>query len=223
MPLLYTKEAGKAGELGLWQITESQDELLKMKMVSAEDLSALNSNSNERRRKEWLTARILAEQLTGGKNIRIIYDEQKKPFLLPRSPFGKNSKKHISLSHSRDILAVIIDGTETGIDIEIIKPKVVRIKEKFMSRDELGSLQGEKQEEQLTVYWCAKESLYKLYGRNELVFNKDLIIEPFQYSEKGVIRGWIKNSNMEKSFSLQYQKLVSGNDDFMMAYIINQD
>lgn len=216
MPLIYIKKAGKTGKLGLWHITESQDELLKMKEFSAEELSALNSNSNERRRKEWLTTRILAGQLTSEKDIQIIYDEHKKPFL-------ENSKRYISLSHSRDLLAVIIDEAETGIDIEIIKPKVVRIKEKFMSEGELASLQKGKEEEQLTLYWCAKESLYKLYGKNELVFNKNLIIEPFQYTEKGIICGHIKNSAVEKSFILEYQKLVSGSDSFMLAYIINQD
>lgn len=202
--------------MGIWRITESLDELLRMKTFSEADLSALDSNPNKRRRKEWLAARILVEQLTNEKNIRIIYDEHKKPFL-------QNSKKHISLSHSRDLLAVIVDESETGIDIEGIGSKVVRIKEKFMSTEELGSLQEEKQEEQLTIYWCAKESLYKLYGRNELVFNKDLIIEPFHYSEKGIIRGWVKNSTMKKSFKLQYQKLISGNHSYMLTHIINQD
>ena len=216
MPLLYIKEVGKKGKLGLWHITETVDELLKMKMVSAEDLSALNSNSNERRRKEWLAARILAEQLTGQKDIRIIYDAHKKPFL-------ENSKKHISVSHSRNLLTAIMDERKTGIDIELIKPKVIRIKEKFMSKDELSSLQKEKQEEQLTAYWCAKESLYKFYGRNELVFNRDLFIEPFQYSEKEIIRGCIKKNSIKKSFILEYRKLISENDNYMLTYIINQD
>lgn len=219
MGIFLHKEVGKNGKLGIWHITESLEELLRMIPMSIgtkKDWSVQDSNSNERRRKEWLAARILVEQLTGEKDIRIIYDEHKKPFL-------ENSKKHISLSHSRDLLAVIVDEAETGIDIEFIGPKVARIKEKFMSGEELGALQKEKQEEQLTIYWCAKESLYKLYGRNELVFNEDLIIEPFQYSEKGIIRGWIKNSTAEKSFKLQYQKLISGNDNYMLTYIINQD
>ena len=226
MGIFLHKAVGKNGKLGIWQITESLDELLKMIPMSAgteKDLSVLDSNSNERRKKEWLVARILAEQLTDEKDSRIIYDEHKKPFLSRRDGNPENSKKHISLSHSHNLLAVIIDEQETGIDIEVIKPKVVRIKEKFMSEEELGSLQKEKQEEQLTTYWCAKESLYKLYGRNELVFNKHLIIEPFQYSEKGVIRGWIKNSAKEKLFTLQYQKIISGNDNYMLTHIINQD
>ena len=219
MGIFLRKEVGKNGKLGIWHITESVEELLSMiprSIGTKKDLSAQALNPNERRRKEWLVARILAEQLTGEKDIRIIYDEHKKPFL-------ENSKKHISLSHSRDLLAVITDEAETGIDIELIKPKVVRIKEKFMSGEELGSLQENNQEEQLTIYWCAKESLYKLYGRNELVFKENLLIEPFQYSEQGIIRGRIKKSATEKSFKLEYQKLISGNDSYMLAHIMHQD
>ena len=92
-----------------------------------------------------------------------------------------------------------------------------------MSDAELKSLQKKNQDEQLTVFWCAKESLYKLYGKKELAFKKNLIIEPFQYAEKGNIKGWIKNSSVNKSFALQYEKLNSGNDNYMLVYVINQD
>ncbi|MEK6616384.1 MAG: 4'-phosphopantetheinyl transferase superfamily protein [Bacteroidota bacterium] len=221
MGIFLSTEVGKnarlrngQGKLGIWHITESVDELLKMKFFSKEDVSQLNSFSYEHRKKEWLVSRILAEKLTGEKDTQIIYDEHGKPCL-------ENSTLHISLSHSHNLLAVIIDKQETGIDIELIKPKVIRIKEKFMNEAELNSLQKENQEEQLTIYWCAKESLYKLYGKKELVFKKHLLIEPFQYSEKGIIMGWIKNTSVNKSFALQYEKLNSGNDNYMLAYIIN--
>jgi phosphopantetheinyl transferase (holo-ACP synthase) len=223
MSLFSIQETSKSGKLALWHITESLGELMKMKRFTDADLYALNAFSYEHRKKEWLVARILVEQLTSEKGIRIIYDEHNKPFLLRRSPFGKNSKKHISISHSHNFLAVIMDEHETGIDIEIIKSKVFRIKEKFMSDTELKSLQKENSAEQLTVYWCAKESLYKLYGKKELAFKENLVIEPFHYSEKGIIRGWIKKSAVKRSFELQYEKLNSGDDSYMLAYVVNED
>lgn len=217
MGIFLSKKVGANGKLGIWHITESLDELLRMIPISIgtkNDFSVLNTFSNERRKKEWLVARILLAQFTEEKEVRLVYDEYGKPFL-------KNSEKFVSLSHSNNLLAVILAEEETGIDIELIKPKILRIKEKFMNPEELGSLQKENQEEQLTIYWCAKESLYKLYGRNELIFNRDLLIEPFHYSEKGIIRGWIKNSTIDKSFTLRYQKLISGNDSYMLTHIIN--
>ena len=212
MGIFLRKEVGKNGKLGIWHITESVEELLSMiprSIGTKKDLSAQALNPNERRRKEWLVARILAEQLTGEKDIRIIYDEHKKPFL-------ENSKKHISLSHSRDLLAVITDEAETGIDIELIKPKVVRIKEKFMSGEELGSLQENNQEEQLTIYWCAKESLYKLYGKKELHFKENILIDGFTYNKEGIVSGRIVTENFNHNFHLAYLNL----DDFMLAYVL---
>ncbi|MBI4946562.1 MAG: 4'-phosphopantetheinyl transferase superfamily protein [Bacteroidetes bacterium] len=222
MPLYNIEQVRNNGKIGIWHITESLDELLKMKQLSEVDLFVLNSFSYEHRKKEWLTARILAEQLSNEKDIRIIYDEHNKPFL-------KNSKKHISISHSHNLLAIILDEHETGIDIELIKTKVLRIKEKFMSAAELKSLQKENMVEQLTVYWCAKESLYKLYGKKELAFKENLAVEPFRYSaDKGIIRGWINKSSTKRSFTLQYEKLNpiaigSGDDSYMLAYVINED
>ena len=218
MSLFLSEKISRNSLLGIWHITESVDDLSKMIPISTgtkNDFSVLNSFSNERRKKEWLVSRILVEQLTEEKDIRIIYDQDGKPFL-------ENSKKFVSLSHSNNLLAVILAEEETGIDIELIKPKVLRIKEKFMNESELKSLQKENIEEQITAYWCAKEALYKLYGKKKLAFKEHLLIEPFQYSEKGVIKGWIKNASMNKSFTLQYEKLNSVNNNYMLAYVMNQ-
>ena len=215
MPMLTESKVGKRGKLGIWHITESPDELLKMKIFSTEDRATLDSFSYEQRKKEWLVARILAEKLSEEKDIHIIYDEHSKPSL-------KGSKKYISLSHSHDLLAVILDEAETGIDIELIKPKIERIKEKFMSDPELKSLQREKQEEQLTVFWCAKESLYKLYGKKELEFKKHLLVEPFEYLEKGKIRADILHPSLKQKFVLHYEKISIYGKEYMMTYIINE-
>ena len=212
MPLIEIKEVGKQGKLGLWSISESAADLLKLKKFTEEDLTGLNSFSQEQRKKEWLAARILAERLTGEKKTSILYDANNKPFI-------SGSKRHISISHSHGLLAVILDASETGIDIELVSAKIEKIKHKFMSEDELNALSTEQHQEQLTVYWCAKEALYKLYGKKELEFKRDTMIEPFQYSAKGIIRGWIKNSLMNKRFSLKYEKINHDGDQYMLVYV----
>lgn len=213
--LSYIKEAGKKGKLGLWHITEPVDELLKMKTFSAKDLYQLNSFSYTHRKKEWLVARILTEQLSGEKNTRIVYDKHNKPFL-------KNSNNHISLSHSHNLLAVIIDDKETGIDIELIKPNVLKIKEKFMSKKELSEAGHANTAEKFTLYWCVKESLYKYYGKKKLTFKENLLVEPFEYSEKGVVRTEIFHDSMKKKFELNYEKISAEGQEYMMAYIIKE-
>lgn len=216
MPLLTIKDVGKSGKLGLWHITEPISELMSLRKFSGEEAIILAGFSHEHRKKQWLVARILIEKLSGEKGTSIIYDQFNKPSL-------KDSRFHISISHSHDLLVIIYNASETGIDIELVKPKVVSIKEKFMSASELRALEEDCLPEQLTVHWCVKEALYKLYGKKELTFKENLIVEPFLYSEKGQIRGWIKNSVMQKCFNLQYEKLVLGTDNYAMAYVNGQD
>ncbi len=214
MALLYIKEVGKTGRVGLWRITETMNELLAMKNFSLEDLSRLNSFSYEHRKKEWLVSRILAEKILG-EATEIIYDEHNKPFL-------KNSKKQISLSHSHDLLALIVDDKETGIDIELIKPNVLRIKEKFISDAELKALERGHKEEELTLYWCAKESLYKLYGKKQLRFKENLFVEPFEFLGKGKIMGEIILGSERRKYILHYEKISVEGKDFMMTYVLNE-
>lgn len=215
MGLSYIRNEGKAARLGLWQITESVDELLSMKEVSEEEKPVFDSFMHDNRKKEWLVSRILIEKMTGEKNSRIIYDEHSKPFL-------KGSQKHISLSHSHMLLAVIIDGTETGIDIELIKPNVEKIKEKFMSDAELKALGNNNIADKLTLYWCVKESLYKYYGKKKLTFKENLLVEPFDYSEKGKLTAHIRHETMKKKFELNYETVAAEGQKYMMAYIVRE-
>ncbi len=200
-------------KLGLWQITESIESLIEMKAVPQKDISLLNTFSHEKRKKEWLITRILVENLTSDKNIEITYDKQNKPYLT-------NSIKHISISHSHSLLTVIISEDETGIDIELIKPNIEKIKERFLSGAELISLKQEKQREILTLLWCAKECLYKYYGKKKLTFKEHLITEPFDYLECGSISAWIRHPTLEKKFEISYEKLLVQKQEYVLAFIV---
>ncbi|MBI3501770.1 MAG: 4'-phosphopantetheinyl transferase superfamily protein [Bacteroidetes bacterium] len=213
--MFLLRNAGNRGKLSIWHITEPVDELLKMKNFSEEDLKIVNGFSYEHRKKEWLVSRILLEEITGNKNLKIVYDENNKPFL-------ENSKKNISISHSHNLLALIIDEKETGIDIEQIKPNVLRIKEKFMSDLELKALERGHKEEELTLYWCVKESLYKLYGKKKLTFKENLFVEPFEYLGKGKIMGEIIFGSERKKYILHYEKISADGKEFMLTYVLNE-
>jgi len=223
MGLSYIREVGKKGKLGLWRIAESVDELKNLKQASREDMRMLDSFTNDTRKKEWLASRILVEKLIEEK-AEIFYDEHNKPFL-------KNSKKHISLSHSHNFMAVIIDDKETGIDIELIKPNVLKIKEKFMNNDELNAVGKENIAEKLTLYWCVKESLYKYYGKRKLTFKENLMVEPcptasfrraLEYKEKGTVAARIHHGTMKKKFELNYEFISAYGQKYMMAYIVKE-
>ena len=216
MGMFQSKKIGGKGKLGVWHISESVSELLGMKVFSEEDLSQLNSFSGEHRKKEWLVSRILIKKITQAKDAEIIYDEHHKPFL-------KNSKQCISISHSHDMLAVVIDSKETGIDIERIKPNILSIKEKFLSHAELKALEKAHRAEELTLYWCVKESLYKLHGKKKLTFKENLFVEPFEYMEKGNIMGEIVIGSMKKKYIVHYEKILVESKAYILAYVVNED
>jgi 4'-phosphopantetheinyl transferase len=144
------------------------------------------------------------------KEIIILYDSNGKPYL-------KDNSQKISISHSYDKIAIIInDFEETGIDIELIRDKVLKIRRKFLSIKELEN--AEEDVEKLLIYWGAKESLYKIYGLKELDFIKNIKIKPFIKYQAGRIEGIITNSNFNRSFELNYLKI----ENYIMVYVLRK-
>ena len=79
---------------------------------------------------ETLGKNYLLTHLTS-ETAQLIYDDKGKPHLA-------NDSRHISISHSHDRLVIIInEKEETGIDIELLREKVLKIKHKFLSVSEL--------------------------------------------------------------------------------------
>ena len=132
-------------------------------------------------------------------------------------PLIKGKSEHISISHSHDKLAIIVNAvTETGVDIEQIRDKVLKIKNKFLSADELKAANDSV--EKLIIYWACKEALYKIYGLKEVEFIAHLHIENFDLKESGTIKGRIKMENFDKKYLLHYEKV----EDYMLVYILNE-
>ncbi len=144
------------------------------------------------------------------KQTEINYDSNGKPYLV-------NDARHISISHSHDKLAIIINAQEvTGIDIELIRDKILRIKHKFLSNYELKET-GD-YVEKLLIYWAAKETLYKVYGLKEVDFIQHLAIDAFTLDTKGKINGHITINDLNVTYLLQYELL----DEYVLVYSIEK-
>ena len=209
MPLFLRKDIKTNCKMAVWNITEREAELSEMISFSEQDRGVLKEVKHELRRLQWMATRELLKQLTGENDLRISYDVFGKPFLA-------DSEIKISISHSHNKAALIINKEETGIDIELIKEKIVRIENKFMSQTEMKNVKAENKKEMLSIYWCAKESLYKLYGKKELHFKENIRIADFSYNKEGIISGKIVTKTLNESYRLHYLKL----DDFMLTYVL---
>jgi 4'-phosphopantetheinyl transferase len=155
----------------LWQITESTEELRSAITLSTGEESLYQSFVAESRKKQWLAYRLLLRHLLAPADIAIEYDPSGKPFLA-----GTNL--HISVTHTEDLAGVIISrNARVGIDIEKIRPRIEKVRDKFISEEESLFIRKETELEQLTLAWCAKEALYKLYGMRNLDFRENIRVD----------------------------------------------
>lgn len=206
MPLLFTREVSPTCKIALWNITESAEELLVQLKCKVDPVVL---QVHDQLKKQRICARLLVNQLSNQPCNELTYDLYSKPALA-------NSSSKISISHAHEHVAIIVNQTkETGIDIELIKPKVEKIAHRFMSAEELLSVDNTKRTEQLITYWCAKEALYKYYGKKELHFKENILIDPFIQHDSGKIFGRIKTVLINTQLQLCYEKT----GDYMLVYI----
>jgi 4'-phosphopantetheinyl transferase len=193
MPIINKIESEKITIL-VWKITETLEEIIAL----GEDINTDNYTS-EKRKKEHLASRLLVNEICPTKTI--IYNEFGAPEL--------NNGKHISISHSKELVAVIFSDKKTGLDIEQISEKSLRIASKFVSEKNLIMLNKEK----ATLIWCIKEAIYKWYQKGEVDFIKDIIIPEFFAKKHGKVTAYFR----EKKLNLNYLKI----NNHYLVYVCN--
>ncbi|WP_020527130.1 4'-phosphopantetheinyl transferase family protein [Flexithrix dorotheae] len=168
MSLLRHHQISEHTFWGMWEIEETLEDLLDIfpEAIHHQDFTAIHI---ELKQKQWLASRILIQKLLEIHQLPyagISKDEFNKAILL-------DSDIHLSISHCKDYAIAIIDTKKsTGIDIELVSPRIQLVAKKFLSDFEKNNTCWS--DEELTIYWCAKEAMYKLYGRKQLFFNKEL-------------------------------------------------
>ena len=107
----YHKKISLPGALiGLWLINESPTELYGYGLLSPTEEISYQQIKNERRKCEFLAVRQLLKAMIAGEYV-LKYDCDGRPML-------ENSENFISISHSSDMVAIIISEKPTGIDVE---------------------------------------------------------------------------------------------------------
>ena len=183
MPLLREICPSPGIRAGIWHITETPDELFSGLTPGKAEVALYHTFRNEQRKRHWLGARAALSALLSPLPSALETDANGKPFLPSRT-------HHVSLSHAGDYAVAVIrhDGL-VGIDIEKISPRIDRVKDRFLLPDELNALEQENRLEQLSLYWGAKEALYKLRGNPGVDLRNDLYVGRFDYLCKSVQTG----------------------------------
>ncbi|HLS94328.1 MAG TPA: 4'-phosphopantetheinyl transferase superfamily protein [Sphingobacterium sp.] len=210
MGLVYLRELNSETKLAIWRIEETADELLSRLQLDEREKARLESLGKGKRTLHWLATRVLLRYLLKTEDyIACPSDDNGKPFL-PDYPYK------ISLTHSFDYAGVLMSTQgECGIDLEIVKDKVLRVKEKFLKPKELAFIQDDNIE-QLYACWCAKEAVYKLQGNKGVSFLEDMTILPFQYKPQGIMTLLLRKERKTQFFQVYYEKF----QDYMLGYVV---
>ena len=205
MPLIH-QQISHNRALGFWKITESEEDLYNM---ISEYVSIPDTISHINKRLEFIAGRVLVKELLNKLRLPfngITKNQHGKPFL-------ENHFHQLSLSHSYPYVAALIDADRpVGIDLEQIKPKLLKIAPRVLHTDEFRDA-GENPVKHC-IYWCAKEALLKIHGVKDLTFAENLIISPFPLQNEGELIGRIIVDGTARQLSLHYNVYT----DFVVVY-----
>ena len=193
MPITHKIESERVTIL-VWEITETLEELI----VLGGNIKTSNHTS-KKRKTEHLVSRLLVNEICPTNSI--IYNEFGAPEL--------DNGKHISISHSKELVAVIISDKKTGLDTEQISEKSLRLATKFVSEKNLIKLNKEK----ATLIWCIKEAVYKWHQKGGVDFIKDIVIPEFNAEEHGKVTAYFR----KKELNLNYLKI----NNHYLVYVCN--
>ena len=195
MGIIKTIYPNKNSIVIVWKINESLSVLQNMTKEKSKIKNII-------KQKEFYASRILIKNLCKSFNIKyngIIKKDSGKPYL-------KNRTENISISHSFPYVTGILNKEKKcGIDIEKIQKRILKINHKFLSKSELNKIKNNTKKN--TIYWTAKESLYKLKGEF-LSFKNDIKIIELKNSFN------IYGKVLSKKILLNVEEI----DDYIVTY-----
>ena len=231
------------GTIAVWEITETEKELLNILAQDEEDrdqeLEEISLYKSEQARREKLSVLCLVQELFREPSpefpvgpVHIGHHENGSPYI-------ENDSTRISITHTNRFSAVIIHPSEeVGIDIESIRRDFTAVEKRALNDDEREDLvekdesdpeQMEERNTQLAIYWCAKETLYKRMDRTHVDFSKDMEVDRFSVRDEGeidVVFKYPKNEhildedgneqNEEEEFEMQYEVF----EDHVMVWMV---
>lgn len=153
-------------QVALWQITESEQELMDLVGL---DLS--NQYSYPRRRMERMAIRALLNYLNHLEPVQ--YHQNGRPYFT-------DTEYNISISHAGKFVAVALSKDQNvGVDVENINRNYTSIARKYLSPNELSWINlGHKQS--MALSWCIKEAVFKLPWVDFKCFTSDIEIRKFE-------------------------------------------
>ena len=203
MGLYLKKKLDNDAEIGVWQITETEEELKELSSTPTDEMEEISFIRSESLRKQRLAVRALLNTMFDDK-VYLSHHDNGKPYI-------ENNPINISITHTAKYVAVILHEEENvGIDIESLDRDFSVVEKKALSEDEIEDLEDEKRNEQLAIYWCAKEAIFKLLSRYNVDFAEQIEVERFRPRGEG---------ELEATFSYKDEEEEFEEEEFDLEYI----
>ena len=198
MALYLKKELENEAEIGIWHITETEEELKELSATPSDEMEEISFIRSESLRKQRLAVRALLNTMFDEK-VYLSHHDNGKPYI-------ENNPINISITHTVNYVAVILhDDEDVGIDIESLDRDFSAVEKKALSEDEIEDLEDDKRNEQLAIYWCAKEAIFKRLSVYNLDFAEQIEIERFRPRGEGELEAtFINKDGDEEEFDLEY-------------------
>ena len=168
MPIFFQQQINETTRLGIWKIEESED-FFKGNVPPQRDVT------HPHKRLQHLAGRFLLQFLFPGFPYELIQIAD------TRKPYLPGEQYQFSISHCGDYAAAIVSNTNrVGIDIEIPVAKIARIRDKFLSPEEINHFHLQQMEPDiplLTRLWSSKEAVFKWYGDGGVDFREHILLE----------------------------------------------
>ena len=200
MALFLTKDLDDDGHsrLGIWHVTESEAELRALSSIPTDELEEISFIKSESLRKQKLAVRALLDAMFEEK-VYLSHHDNGKPYI-------ENNATNISITHTDNYVAVILnDQDDPGIDCESLDRDFSAVEKKALSEEEIEDLDDDRRNEQLAIYWCAKEAVYKKISQYGIDFADQIEIDSFRPKGEGELEAtFIHKDGYEEEFDLNY-------------------
>jgi phosphopantetheinyl transferase len=185
--------------LGVWKIEEDLNTMLDLVTLDPEEKKKYKGFRSNSRKLEFLSVRALLADLLG-KEARIVYNKNNKPFI-------KSGSHFISITHSHRLTAILLSTNEqVGIDLEYMSVNISAFAFKFMNGKEKITKDQNLRKYHLYIHWCAKEALYKICDKEGISIRNNITIEQFEPKDSGELTGKVHTEKINESFDLFYTR-----------------
>ena len=200
MALYLLKELDNTAKVAVWKIEETEERLRELSSTPSDEMEEILFIKSESLRKQRLAVRALLNELFDDM-VYLAHHDTGKPYI-------ENDSINISITHTDKYVAVILDqNDEVGIDIESLDRDFSAVEKKALSEDEIDDLEDDREEknEQLAIYWCAKEAIFKKMSQYHVDFAEQIEIERFRSRGEGELEAtFVHKDGYEEELELEY-------------------